>query len=125
MSETPHRLDGSDEAMELAFLGSVDEPDEIVRIDLQPVQDRREAIRNAAALAFDDGAAGPVDELEIVLDFVSDRALGIMRWLVGRCLVRERHQAAYCRCEVLGQRLDRRFVPGRNSGVLFEHALLD
>ena len=80
--------------MKLAFLGSVDEPDVIVRIDLQSFQNRREVIRNFAAFAFDDCATGPVDEFEIVLEFVSDRALGITGWLVGRCLVRERHQAA-------------------------------
>ena len=50
----------------MAFLGSVDEPDVIVRIDLQSFQDRREVIRNAAALAFDDRAAGPVDQFQIV-----------------------------------------------------------
>ena len=78
MSETSHRLDGSDEAMELAFLGSVDEPDVIVRIDLQPIQDRWEVIRDAAAVAFDNRSAGPVDEFEIVLDFVRDRAVGVV-----------------------------------------------
>jgi len=70
-SETSHRLDGYDEAMDPALPGSVDEPDVIFRIDLQPVQNRWEGIRNAAALAFDDRAAGPVGELD---------TMWVMRW---------------------------------------------
>ena len=40
--------------MEPALLGSVDEPDVIVRIDLQPLQDGWEVIWNVAELAFND-----------------------------------------------------------------------
>ncbi|MDZ7789266.1 MAG: hypothetical protein U5L08_01985 [Xanthomonadales bacterium] len=39
MSEALHRHGGSDEAVELALLGLVDEADVIVRIDLQSLQD--------------------------------------------------------------------------------------
>jgi len=36
--------------MEMAFLGSVDEPDVVAGVDLQPFQDRRQIAGDAAAL---------------------------------------------------------------------------
>ena len=79
LSEASHRLDASDEAMELAFLGSVDEPDVVLGTYLQAVEDRRQIIRNAAALAFDDGAAGPVDQFKVVAGVVGDGPFGVSR----------------------------------------------
>lgn len=70
--------------MELAFLGSVDEPEVIVRIDLQPVQDRGQGTGNAARLAFDDGATGPVNQFKVVSAFVRDGALQVIARLVGK-----------------------------------------
>jgi len=41
---------------------------ELALVDSQALQDRRLSIRNAAALAGNDRAAGPVDELQVVLE---------------------------------------------------------
>ena len=59
--------------MKSAFLRSIDEPDVIVRIDLETVQDRRQVVRDLPALVFDDRTAGPVDEFQVVLDLVRSR----------------------------------------------------
>lgn len=65
--EVSHRLYGTDDAMEAVLLGSVDEFDVGVRIDLQAFQDGWQIIRYAAALTCDDGAAGPVNQFKVVL----------------------------------------------------------
>jgi len=79
LGESPHRLSGADEAVKLAFLGSVDEPDVVLGTYLQAVEDRRQIIRDGAALAFDDGAAGPVDQFKVVTGLVGDGPFGVSR----------------------------------------------
>src|SRR6056297_3105622 len=58
--------------MEATFLRSVDEPEVVVRIDHETLQDWRQVVRDLAALAFDDRTPGPVDKFEVVLDLAGN-----------------------------------------------------
>src|SRR6056297_639844 len=72
--EGSHRLHRADEIAEAAFLVPVDEFDVGPGIDLQPFKNRWQIVRNAAALAFDDGTAGPVHQFHVVLDLIGNRS---------------------------------------------------
>src|SRR6056297_1819381 len=61
-------VQGTDGAVESRCLVSPHEPEELAFVDSQAIQNRRLSIRNAAALAGNDRAAGPVDELQVVLE---------------------------------------------------------
>ncbi|NBC84665.1 MAG: hypothetical protein GVY25_00535 [Bacteroidetes bacterium] len=66
-----------------------DEPDVVVGIDAQPLEDRRWVVRSLAGLALDDRPAGPVDEFQVFGDRVGSRA-----FRVDAVLVAERRQPA-------------------------------
>ena len=65
------------------LFASVDEFDVCSRVDLQPLQDRRQVFRDTAALAFDDGTAGPIHQFQVIPDFVRNRTFRIVRFLIG------------------------------------------
>lgn len=83
MGEGFHGIDRTDEAVEPVLLRPVDESDVVVRIDVQARQDRRQVIGDLAAFAFNDCAAGPVDQFQVVPDFIADCMLRSVRALVG------------------------------------------
>lgn len=78
LCEVPHRLYRSDEIAEAVFFATVDESDIGGRIDRQPLENWRQILRNTAALAFDDCAVRPVDQRQIIPDFIGNRALRIV-----------------------------------------------
>lgn len=78
-----HGLDRTDEVAEPAFVGSADEADVVRRIDVQPVEDRRQVFGDVSALAFDHGPTGPVDQLQIIADFVGNGAFEVIGRVYG------------------------------------------
>ena len=53
LGQVPHRLDRADEIAEAALFTPVDEFDVGGMIHLQPLENRRQGVRNTAALAVD------------------------------------------------------------------------
>ena len=74
LGEIPHHLDRTDEIAKAGFLVSIDELDVGGGIDLQPLENRRQVVRNTAALAFDNCAAGPVHQLQVIFELIGNRA---------------------------------------------------
>jgi len=72
-----------DEIAEAGLVNSFDELDVGGRVDLQPLEDRRQVFRDRTALALDDRPAGPVDQFQIIPERVGNRPLRIRRGLVG------------------------------------------
>jgi hypothetical protein len=73
-----HGVDRADEVSKAGSIGPADKAGIVLRIHRHPFEARRQVLRNAPTLAVHDGSTGPVDQFEIIADFVRNSALRIV-----------------------------------------------